>query len=104
MARGGDQERPAVRPKLPQLTAVLQGPFLRDEAVVVTESNGRTIRHANKAFASLARHPMERLKGMDIPDLLQSVGTDRTVLRGLGSAIKRRLPATAIILNQNSYG
>lgn len=103
-ASGGDKDRPAVRPKLAALTAVLQGPFMRDEAVVVTESNGRTIRHANAAFAALAKRPIESIIGQDIPDLLQNVGTDRNVLRGLGTAIRNRLPATAVVLNQNMEG
>ena len=48
------------RPKLESLSAVMQGPFLRDEAVVVTESNGSTIRHANSAFAKLAGRPLDK--------------------------------------------
>jgi len=101
---GGDHDRPAVRTKLASLTAVLQGPFLRDEAVVITESNGRTIRHANAGFATLARRPIESIIGKDIPDLLQNFGTDRNILRGLGAAIRDRLPATAVVLNQNLEG
>jgi len=102
---GGDEGRPSLRPKLEPLTSVLQGPFLREEAVVVTESNGRTIRHANKGFAALAgRDDAESLAGMDIPDLLQSFSTDRNVLRGIGAAIRARLPATAVVQNRNQAG
>lgn len=104
VSSGGDKDRPVVRPKLAALTAVLQGPFMRDEAVVVTESNGRTIRHANAAFAALAKRPVESIIGKDIPDLLQNFGTDKDVLRGLGAAIRDRLPATAVVLNQNMEG
>jgi len=103
-SHGGDRGRPKVQPRLPALTAVLQGPFLRDEAVVVTESNGRTIRHANAAFAALVGQPMQSLSGKDIPDLLQSCSTDRSVLRGMGAAIRARIPATAVVLNRNLAG
>lgn len=101
---GGDQGRPEIRPRLHALTEVLQGPFLRDEPIVVTEGNGRTIRHANAAFADLVGLPAKRLLGRDIPDLLQTLTTDRSVLTGLSSAIRQRLPATAVILNQNNAG
>jgi ribosome-associated toxin RatA of RatAB toxin-antitoxin module len=103
-AAGGDANRPLARPKLAAVTAVLQGPFLRDEAVVVTESNGRTIRHANNAFAKLAGRPVESLPGKDIPDLLQNFKTDPNILKGLGSAIRNRFSATAIVRNQNMAG
>jgi len=101
---GGDRGRPALRPKLASLTSVLQGPFLRDQAVVVTESNGRTIRHANAAFAALAGRSLDFIPGKDIPDLLQDTGTDRDVLRGMSAAVKARLPATAVVRNKNKAG
>jgi len=101
---GGEEDRPALRPRLESLSAVLQGPFLRDMAVVVTEANGRTIRHANAGFAKLAGRSVESVVGRDIPDLLQSVNTDRTVLKGIGEAIRRRIPATAMVMNQNKGG
>lgn len=105
-AGGGDQVgRPETRPKLESLRAVLQGPMLRSkEAVVVTETNGRTIRHANQSFATMTGRPLETLPGTDIPDLLQTFNTDSTVLRSIGAAIKARLPATAILLNRNNAG
>eukprot|EP00929_Paragymnodinium_shiwhaense_P057789 TRINITY_DN28942_c0_g1_i1.p1 TRINITY_DN28942_c0_g1~~TRINITY_DN28942_c0_g1_i1.p1 ORF type:complete len:552 (+),score=120.28 TRINITY_DN28942_c0_g1_i1:48-1703(+) len=102
-SRGGDQGRPAFRPKMEKLTAVLQGPFLRDEAIVITESNGRTIRHANEGFKKLVGVDGD-LRGIDIPDLLQNFQTDRNVLRGISSAVKNRLPATATVVNQNRAG
>jgi len=103
-SQGGDHSRPFSRPRLASVTSVLQGPMLRDEAVVVTETNGRTIRHANAAFAQLAGRSLEDLPGKDIPDLLQDVATDRSVLRALGSAIRSRLPATVVLSNRNKAG
>jgi len=105
-AAGGVKGYPAdqPKPKLVALTAVMQGPFLRNEAVVVTESNGRTIRHANEAFAELAGRSVESLPGKDIPDLLQTFDTNRDVLRALGAAIRARIPAKAIVRNQNKIG
>lgn len=101
---GGEEDRPKLMPRLEQVSAVLQGPFLRDDAVVITEANGRTIRHANAGFAKLAGRPLLSVVGKDIPDLLQNVNTDKTVLKGLGEAIRRRIPATAMVLNQNMAG
>merc|ERR1711957_171452 len=96
--------RPLFRPKLASLRAVLQGPMLRDEAIVVTEANGRTIRHANAAFAKLVKLDLPSLRGKDIPDLLQCGETDRTVLRGIGAAIRARISATALVKNRNHAG
>merc|ERR1711881_139796 len=91
-------------PRKERLSAILQGSFLGDEAVVVTEGNGRTVRHANKAFAALTKYPLESLPGTELPDLVQGIGTDRGVLAGLRAAVRRRLPATAILLNYNRAG
>lgn len=101
---GGDHGRPEIRPRLHALTEILQGPFQRHEPIVVTEGNGRTIRHANAAFADLVGLPLQKLPGRDIPDLLQSFATDRSVLKGLSAAIRHRISATAVILNQNNAG
>lgn len=87
-----------------KLTDILTGPFKRAEAVVVTESDGRTIRYANEDFTSLTGYESQEVIGKTINSLLQGEQTNKPVTSALGLAVRNTLPASARLVNYRKDG
>jgi len=88
----------------PRVLEVLAGPFRSNLPVLITESDGTTVRYANSAFEKLTGYTHEEVEGVPIKQLLHGPDTSTAVTEALAAAVRRSLAASARLVNYQKGG